>query len=284
MLYWNAARPELPANLRPGVLLGVTALIVDGTGEHIWVTDQTNSLQCFRIADGAAVAKISSGPDTGNGCAEDLQGARGLSWLGVNLVVATHVGLAVVDPLQSLIYSTLCSAEIEEDADEWCGPFFGFNEDHVGMASHGEELFVSDEGVGRVQVRTLQRQTLTNQNTNTTIQQLRLVHTRDLGEGVLGGPQGIVVHRRCVFVADYGDEEEGRNGKIVVFSLAGDVLQRFLLQTFVPGMRDKQLGGICLLNGGTQLAVAMTDDSIEAKAHQDPARRDSICLLDIYVR
>ena len=34
MLYWNA-RAELPADLAPGILLGVTAMILDSAGEHI---------------------------------------------------------------------------------------------------------------------------------------------------------------------------------------------------------------------------------------------------------
>ena len=279
MLYWNA-RAELPADLAAGVLLGVTAMVVDSAGENIWCTDHSNTLQCFRVADGSPVVKISTGPDTGNGCEEDLPAPRGLSWLSGNLVVATEVGLAVVDPRRSLIFTTLCSAEMENEADEWCRPFFTFGEHHVGMASRGAELFVADEGVGRVQVRTLKRSTLTNAVTRTTIEQLRLVHVRDIGVGVLGGPQGIVIHRQRMFVADFGQDEGGKDGAIIVFSLVGDVLQRFV----VVGIRDRLLSGICLLRGGTQLAVAVNDDSSQAKAARDPAGRDTIWILNIYAR
>jgi hypothetical protein len=277
MLYWNA-RAELPADLAPGILLGVTALILDSAGEHIWCTDHSNTLQCFRVADGSPVAKISMGPDTGHGCEENLPAPRGLSWLCGHLVVATELGLAVVDPRRELIFTTLCSAEMVNEADEWCKPFFTFGEHHVGMASRGTLLYIADEGVGRVQVRTLKRCTLTNAVDRTTVEQLRLVHVQDLGLGVLGGPQGIVVHRQHVFVADFGEDEDGKNGAIIVFSPAGDVLQRFV----VVGMRDTLLSGVCLLRGGTQLAVAVNDDSIQAKADRDPARRDSIWILNIY--
>ena len=267
-------------------------MILDSSGTTLWIADGVDSLRAFCVASGTALARISTGPDSGNGCEESLPAPRGLAWLDGHLVVATEVGLSVVEipstmqpgllrfvprEVNASIHTTICSSELEDAMDPWAEPCFAFAEEHVGMASHGDLLFVSDLYHARVQVRKLQLCKLTNGATGQSVVQKRVTFQYEVGSELLGGPNGLVVHRDRLFVADFGDDEAGRKSSIVVFTITGEPLQTFV----VLGKSDQLLGGLCLLNGGKDLVVAVTDDRIDAKADSRKSR-DTLEILSIY--
>ena len=57
-------------------LKGASAMILDSSGETLWIADGVDSLQAFCVRDLTPLLRISTGPDSGNGCEESISNLR----------------------------------------------------------------------------------------------------------------------------------------------------------------------------------------------------------------